>query len=152
MISRHLGWSETLSEWVSIVDTLLNGQQLLWGGHGCVGVHDPFHSRTPTAVCLGCRTKNKINHFQLASQEPTKDCTTRCPVLMVLMPWQPAVPRAVTQENPSQKTTCYYIYLVSVYLICCLTTSFMYTMYSERVEAEKNLPFHFFTFFDNFIH
>lgn len=125
VISRHLGWSETLSEGVSVVDTLFDGQQLLWGGHSCVGVHDPFHSSSPTTICLSCGTKKEDSIFNLYPSTPQK--TALPDVQCSWFSWHGSLlpPQQVTQENPSQKAACY-----SSYLICHLTILFMYTMYS----------------------
>lgn len=65
VISRHLGWGETLSEGIRVVDALFNGQQLLWGGQRCIGVHDPFHARIPTTICLSWGTKERRRRRQV---------------------------------------------------------------------------------------
>ena len=68
VVSRHLGWGEPLSEGIWAVDTLLDGQELLWGGQSRVGVHDPFHASAPATVCLSCGTKKRINNSPRAAQ------------------------------------------------------------------------------------
>jgi hypothetical protein len=120
VISRHLGWGEALSEGIRAVDTLFDGQELLWGGQSRVGVHDPFHPSTPTTVCLSCGTKKETGHSQFAAQQPTPDFTsftTRCPLFLYHMDlyWAAEVssrhgsllpPEQVIQDSPKQKPPC----------------------------------------------
>lgn len=62
VVPRQLGRGEALPERVRAVDALLDGQELLRGGQGRVGVHDALQPGAAAAVGLSCGTKERAGH------------------------------------------------------------------------------------------
>lgn len=69
VVPRQLGRSEALPERVRAVDALLDGEELLWGGHGRVGVHDGLQP-SAAAVGLSCGTKETPGHSPRTASSP----------------------------------------------------------------------------------